>query len=274
MKPFGDEATLRRLLQQVKAGERSIEQAIAALQPRPLAADLGFATIDHDRARRCGFPEVVFCQGKEPTQAAAIAVEIMTRADRLLMTRADAAHADAVRSRLPAARYHERARCLTIEPAELAQRGLVAVVSAGTSDLPVADEAAVTLRLDGNRVEQFTDIGIAGLHRLLARIDEIRAANVIVVAAGMEGALPSAVAGLVDKPVIAIPTSVGYGASFGGLAALLGMLNSCAAGVAVVNIDNGFGAGYLASLINSRTVSPGPVKNQPWTTLPCDAPAQ
>jgi NCAIR mutase (PurE)-related protein len=162
MKPFCDEATLRRLLQQVKAGERSIEQAIAALQPRPLAADLGFATIDHDRARRCGFPEVVFCQGKEPTQAAAIAVEIMTRADRLLMTRAGAAHADAVRTRLPAARYHERARCLTIEPAELAQRGLVAVVSAGTSDLPVADEAAVTLRLAGNRVEQFTDIGIAG----------------------------------------------------------------------------------------------------------------
>jgi NCAIR mutase (PurE)-related protein len=257
MKPFGDESTLRRLLQQVKAGERSIEQALAALQPRPLTGDLGFATIDHDRAQRCGFPEVVFCQGKEPTQAAAIAAEIMTRADRLLMTRADAAHADAVRSRLPAARYHERARCLTIEPTELAQRGLVAVVSAGTSDLPVAEEASVTLRLSGNRVEQFTDIGIAGLHRLLARIDEIRAANVIVVAAGMEGALPSAVAGLVDKPVIAIPTSVGYGASFGGRAALLGMLNSCAAGVAVVNIDNGFGAGYLASLINSRTVSPG-----------------
>jgi NCAIR mutase (PurE)-related protein len=257
MKPFGDEATLRRLLQQVRAGERSIAQAIAELQPPPRAGDLGFATIDHDRAQRCGFPEVVFCQGKEPAQAAAIAAEIMTRADRLLMTRAQPAHADAVRSRLPAARYHERARCVVIEPAELAQRGLVAVVSAGTSDLPVAEEAAVTLRLAGNRVESFTDIGIAGLHRLLARIDEIRAANVIVVAAGMEGALPSAVAGLVDKPVIAVPTSVGYGAAFGGLAALLGMLNSCAAGVAVVNIDNGFGAGYLASLINSRTASPG-----------------
>jgi NCAIR mutase (PurE)-related protein len=251
-----DEALLRRLLQQVRSGDCSVDDALVQLRTGGAAAkDLGFATVDHDRARRCGFPEVVYCQGKTPADAASIAAEILTRADRVLLTRAEPAHASAVIERLPRARYHERARCITVTPDAAPTRGLVAVVSAGTADLPVADEAAVTLEFAGNRVERFTDVGVAGLHRLLARIDRIREANVIVVAAGMDGALPSVVAGLVDKPVIAVPTSVGYGASFGGIAALLGMLNSCAAGLAVVNIDNGFGAGYLASLVNLRTAS-------------------
>ncbi len=253
------EAMLRRLLQQVRTGERSVDDALAQLRTTTAAAaELGFATIDHDRARRCGFPEVVYCAGKTPADAAEIAAEILTRADRLLMTRADPMIAAAVCARLPQARYHERARCVVVSPPDLPQRGLVAVVSAGTADLPVAEEATVTLHLGGNRTEPFTDIGVAGLHRLLACIDRIRAANVIVVAAGMDGALPSVVAGLVDKPVVAVPTSIGYGAAFGGLASLLAMLNACAAGVAVVNIDNGFGAGYLASLINLRTALPHP----------------
>jgi NCAIR mutase (PurE)-related protein len=251
------DALLRALLEQVRTGARSVDQAMAQLRCTAAASgELAFATVDHDRASRCGFPEVVFCEGKTPAEAAAIAVEILSKADRLLMTRADPAVAAAVGARVPRARYHERARCLTVSPPDLPERGLVAVVSAGTADLPVADEAAVTLRLAGSRVEQYHDIGVAGLHRLLARIDAIRAANAIVVAAGMDGALASVVAGLVDKPVVAVPTSIGYGTAFGGLAALLGMLNSCAAGVAVVNIDNGFGAGYLASLINLRTASP------------------
>jgi pyridinium-3,5-biscarboxylic acid mononucleotide synthase len=250
---------LRRVLQDVQQGRCPIDDAVLALRAITAAtapaAELGFATIDHDRQRRCGFPEVVYCQGKEPADAAAIAVEILHRADRLLMTRATADHAEAVRSRLPQVSWHPRARCLTAAPPELAQLGRVAVVSAGTADLPVAEEAAVTLRIAGNLVEQFTDVGVAGLHRLLRRIDAIRAANAIVVVAGMEGALPSVVGGLVDKPVIAVPTSVGYGANFGGLSALLTMLNSCAAGIGVVNIDNGFGAGYLASLINHGSAS-------------------
>lgn len=253
---------LRALLAEVRAGTRSIDDAVRALQrPQAAAGVLEFATVDHERAQRCGFPEVVFCQGKRPDDAAAIAVEILTRADRVLLTRADPAHAAAVRARLPHAEHHERARCITVQhaaPAAAAAppRGLVAVVCAGTADLPVAEEAAVTARFAGNRVETFTDIGVAGLHRLLARIDAIRTANAIVAVAGMEGALPSVLAGLVDRPVIAVPTSIGYGASFGGLAALLSMMNSCAAGVAVVNIDNGFGGGYLASQINSRTAPP------------------
>lgn len=258
-KPAHEPARLRELLLQVRTGALSVDEALASLQPPAApAAELGFATVDHDRARRCGVPEVVFCQGKEPADAAAIAVEILSRADRLLMTRADPAHAAAVRERLPHAHYHQRARCLTVLPAGHALRGRVAVVSAGTADLPVADEAAVTLEYAGSRVERFTDVGVAGLHRLAPHLDRIRSANAIVVVAGMEGALPSVVGGLVDRPVIAVPTSIGYGASFGGLTALLGMLNSCAAGVGVVNIDNGFGAGILASQINLRTTAPHP----------------
>ncbi|MBX3462188.1 MAG: nickel pincer cofactor biosynthesis protein LarB [Planctomycetes bacterium] len=253
-----DDAPWRELLQRVQGGTCSVDEALAALRVGPPAAELGFATVDHDRARRCGLPEVVYCQGKTPEEATGIAVEILRRSDRLLMTRATTEHARAVAEALPQARYHDRARCVTVLPASPPPRGRVAVVSAGTADLPVADEAAVTLEFAGNRVERYTDVGVAGLHRLLRHIDAIRQANAIVVVAGMDGALPSVVGGLVDRPVIAVPTSTGYGASFGGVAALLTMLNSCAAGVAVVNIDNGFGAGYLASLINLRTAATDP----------------
>jgi NCAIR mutase (PurE)-related protein len=259
MSAAGEHIELRRLLERVRTGECNIDDAVRTVHSLPQAHELPFATIDHDRARRCGFPEVVFCQGKLPAHAAAIAVEILSRSDRLLMTRAEPAHAAAVLARLPHAVHHERARCITVTPTELhelPERGHVAIVSAGTADLGVAEEAAVTLRLAGNRVEHFVDVGVAGLHRLLRRLDEIRRANVVIVVAGMEGALASVLAGLVDMPVVAVPTSIGYGASFGGVAALLSMLNSCAAGVAVVNIDNGFGAGYLASQINLKTASP------------------
>ncbi len=267
--PF-DPGQLRELLQQLQNGERSVDDALQLLTAPPRAADLGFATVDHERAARCGFPEVVFCQGKTPGDTAHIAAEILSRADRILLTRASPEHAAAVVAALPRARYHERARCITVAPERLEEHGLVAVVCAGTADLPVAEEAAVTLRIAGNRVQQFTDIGVAGLHRLVARLTEIRAANAIVAVAGMEGALPSVLAGLVDRPVFAVPTSIGYGASFGGLTALLSMLNSCAAGVAVVNIDNGFGAGYLACLVNRRinqatTHPPPPPTTQPPT---------
>ena len=252
------EEQIRELLQSVRNGACSIDDAMRTLRvaPRDRAAQtLPFATVDHDREARCGFPEVVFCQGKTASDAAAIAKEILTRSDRVLLTRATPEHATAVQAAVPGAEYHERARCLTATPGnvpllELAQAGEVAVVCAGTSDLPVAQEAATTLRIAGNRVTEFTDVGVAGLHRLLEKMPEIRRANAIVAVAGMEGALPSVLAGLVDKPVIAVPTSVGYGASFAGLSALLTMLNSCAAGIGVVNIDNGFGAGYLASQIN------------------------
>lgn len=258
------EQQLRELLAAVQRGDRSVDEALQVLRvtgsQQVAAANLDFATVDHDRSTRCGFPEVVFCQGKTPADAATIATEILTRADRVLLTRADTEHRDAVQTAIPHADYHERARCLTVTPpgtslADLAQTGHVAVVCAGTSDLPVSKEAATTLRIAGNRVTEFCDVGVAGIHRLLERMPEIRTANVIVAVAGMEGALPSVVAGLVDKPVIAVPTSVGYGASFAGLSALLTMLNSCAAGIGVVNIDNGFGAGYLASQIN-RSATP------------------
>lgn len=238
---------LRRLLQQVQAGELAVEAALPLLAA---AGDLSFAQVDHDRARRCGLPEVVFCPGKLPAEAAAIAVEVLQRQDRVLLTRADGAHVAAVRAALPDAVHHARARCLVVDRAPRPGQGLVAVVAAGTADLDVAEEAAVTLQLCGSRIERHYDVGVAGLHRLLDRLPAIRAARAVVAVAGMEGALPSVLAGQLDRPVVAVPTSVGYGAAFGGIAALLAMLNSCAAGVAVVNIDNGFGAGYLASQIN------------------------
>ena len=254
-----DPDSLQQLLEAVRAGELPVTEAAARLRHQQLGAtqpELDFATIDHRRSQRCGFAEVVFCQGKTPANAAAIAVEIAARSDQLLLTRADPAHAEAVKRELPSAVYHQRARCITVERQAIEPAGLVAVVCAGTADLPVAEEAAVTLAITGSRVERFVDVGVAGLHRLLQRVDEIRRANAIVVVAGMEGALPSVVGGLVQSPVIAVPTSVGYGASLGGLSALLTMLNSCAAGIAVVNIDNGFGAGYLASRINRQTTRP------------------
>ena len=216
--------------------------------------DLGHTRVDLDREARCGIPEVVFCERKTPAQVAEIALVLASKTGRFLGTRASRDHFDAVQAVLPAAIYHEPARCITWKNSSELQSneqilGTVAVVCAGTSDLPVAEEARVTLEAFGNATRSFTDIGFAGLHRLLAVRDAIEACDVIIVAAGMEGALPSAVAGLVSKPVIAVPTSVGYGASFNGLAALLGMLNSCGSGVTVVNIDNGFGAAYAATSI-------------------------
>ena len=213
--------------------------------------DLGFARVDTDRRRRCGFPEVIFGPGKTADQVAGIAKVILENEPILLVSRANEEQWRAVAALFPDARWHASARCITVERTKLpVLEGHVAVICAGTSDTPVADEAAVTLEIFGNRVERFTDVGVAGIHRLLAVRDHLEAANVVIVVAGMEGALPSAVAGLVSKPVIAVPTSVGYGASFGGVAALLGMLNSCGSGVTVVNIDNGFGAAYAAAQIN------------------------
>ncbi len=213
--------------------------------------DLGFARVDTDRRRRCGFPEVVFAEGKTASQVQAIARTILAQDPVLLVTRATAGHFEAIAEVFPAAVWHERARCVTVEITPLARLpGTIGIVCAGTSDLPVADEAAVTLSVFGNHVERITDVGVAGLHRLLAERERLESCHVLIVVAGMEGALPSVVAGLVSKPVIAVPTSIGYGANLGGLAALLGMLTSCGSGVTVVNIDNGFGAAYAAAQIN------------------------
>ena len=215
--------------------------------------DLGFARVDTDRARRCGFPEVIFGAGKTPAEVLAIGRTILAKERVLLVSRASEEQHHALAAEVPAARWHERARCITVELEPLPKMaGVIGVLCAGTSDLPVADEAAVTLEIFGNRVERITDVGVAGVHRLLAERDRLEACAVLIVVAGMEGALPSAVAGLVSKPVIAVPTSVGYGAAFGGVAALLTMLNSCSAGVAVVNIDAGFKAGYVAARMVRR----------------------
>jgi NCAIR mutase (PurE)-related protein len=213
--------------------------------------DLGFARVDTDRARRCGFPEVIFGANKTPEEVVAIGRVILEKDGVLLVSRSSKDQHIALSAAFPTARWHARAKCLTVELTPRPKLpGTIAVVCAGTSDQPVAEEASVTLEIFGNVVERITDVGVAGIHRLLAVRDRLEACNVIIVVAGMEGALPSAVAGLVSKPVIAVPTSVGYGASFGGLAALLGMLNSCGSGVTVVNIDNGFGAAYAAAQIN------------------------
>ncbi len=238
---------LREVLERLQRGELSVDAALAALAP---AGKLPFATVDHERELRCGFPEVVFCQGKAPEQAAEIAATILTRAPRVLLTRASAQHFAAVARRVPDAVWHADARCITHDPAPLPRTGRIAIVAAGTADLPVAEEARVTAEILGGAVEVHADLGVAGLHRLLERLPQIRAAHVVIAVAGMEGALASVLAGQLAVPVVAVPTSVGYGAAFEGLAALLTMLNACAAGVGVVNIDNGFGAGYLAAQIN------------------------
>jgi len=239
------------LLEEFRAGNISRDKVLQAFQAAPLA-DLGFAQVDMHRALRKGFPEVIFGSGKTPEQVAGIAARILEREQRILITRVNGEHARVLRRKFRRAVHHEAARCVTIEKSPLSKRpGTVAVLCAGTSDLPVAEEAAVTADIMGNQVERIYDVGVAGLHRLLRRLELIQSANVIIAVAGMEGALPSVVAGLVSRPVIAVPTSIGYGASFGGLAALLGMLNSCGSGVTVVNIDNGFGAGYAASQINA-----------------------
>jgi NCAIR mutase (PurE)-related protein len=221
--------------------------------------DLGFARVDTDRKRRCGFPEVIFGAGKTAVEVLAIAREILSREPVLLISRANSEQRAVIEAEWPIARWHERARCITIERDALPRTGgTVAVVCAGTSDLSVAEEAAITLDIFGNNVIRIADVGVAGIHRLLAVRDQLEACVVVIVVAGMEGALPSAVAGLISKPVIAVPTSVGYGASFGGLAALLGMLNSCGSGVTVVNIDNGFGAAYAAAQINRLVADSNP----------------
>jgi NCAIR mutase (PurE)-related protein len=245
---------LRDLLECVARGDvqvgAALDQLVDALRARPFE-DLGFARVDHHRAVRQGFPEVVLGLGKTPAQIAAIAVEIASRGSTLLVTRANDDAFAAVRESLPGATYYSAARIIALRQQDVSKgKGTVLIAAAGTSDLPVAEEAAVTAELMGNDVERLYDVGVAGLHRLLTARPALESARVIVVVAGMEGALPSVVAGLVSVPVIAVPTSIGYGASFGGIAALLGMLNSCASGVSVVNIDNGFGAANIASLIN------------------------
>lgn len=240
-----------KLLEQFRAGKIGAKKVLQAFQSAPVA-DLGFARVDTHRALRQGFPEVIYGNGKTPEQVVKIASHVIAHDPCVLITRITPVHARAVRRQFKKAVHHEMARCITIESKPRTKRpGTIAVLCAGTSDLPVAEEAAVTADIMGNQVTRLYDVGVAGLHRLLDRLDVVQTANVLIVVAGMEGALPSVVAGLVARPVIAVPTSVGYGASFGGVAALLGMLNSCGSGVTVVNIDNGFGAGYAASQINS-----------------------
>ena len=242
---------IRELLKRVAEGETSVEKALERLEGMPYE-DVGFARVDHHRHLRLGAPEVLFGAGKSADQIITISERMLERGSNLLVTRIDKATWEIVRLAHHDAIFHETARAMTIERHEIVRTGLVAVVTAGTTDMPVAEEAAVTAEACRAVVERIFDVGVAGLHRILGERERIASANAVVVAAGMEGALPSVVGGLVSGPVIAVPTSVGYGASFQGLAALLGMLNSCASNVTVVNIDNGFGAGFVAALINRR----------------------
>jgi len=241
---------LEEILEKVRAGKISPAKALKLLEDYPYC-DLDFAKVDHHREVLKGAPEIVFGLGKTPIQIGAIAREILKKGSNLLVTRVEPRTWAKIKAKLPGAVYNEAARTVSLEQAEPpAGRGTIVVMTAGTSDIPVAEEAAVTAEALGNKVERIYDVGVAGLHRLLGQFDRIRQARVVITVAGMEGALPSVVAGLVKVPVVAVPTSIGYGASFKGLAALLAMLNSCPGGVAVVNIDNGFGAAFLASLIN------------------------
>ncbi|MBI3785852.1 MAG: nickel pincer cofactor biosynthesis protein LarB [Deltaproteobacteria bacterium] len=246
-----DPAKLRALLDDVSAGKVSADAAVDLLKSLPFE-DLGFAKVDQHRSLRTGFPEVIYGATKSAEQIVEIARSLRNHSHNVLITRLNADKAELLRRAFPEATYSVQARVATLihTPPSIIGCGKVLIVAAGTADLAVAEEAAITAELLGNRVERISDVGVSGIHRLLAHHEQVRDAAVLVVVAGMEGALPSVVAGLVDKPVIAVPTSVGYGASFGGLAALLAMLNSCAAGVTVVNIDNGFGAAVAASLIN------------------------
>ena len=245
-----DSDQLRSLFEQVRSGEVDIDGAMTRMRHMPFE-DLGFAKIDHHRGLRHGMPEVIFAKGKTTEQVVAIAERLLEHSRNVLITRADAEVGGIVKERLPAAEYLPLSGTIRFwRDQTIRGKGKIAVVSAGTSDMPVAEEARVTAEIMGNEVESIYDIGVAGIHRLMHNRERLTEARVIVVCAGMEGALPSAIGGLVACPVIAVPTSVGYGASFHGLAALLGMLNSCASNVTVVNIDNGFGAGYVASLIN------------------------
>jgi NCAIR mutase (PurE)-related protein len=242
--------SLQQLLEQVKDGSMPVQQALGTLSDLPYA-DLGYAMVDHHRSLRSGYPETIFSQGKTVEQVVGIARRLIKKNTNIMATRADRNVYDALKPICDHVEYHAAARIVVINRRPVTPtRTTILVMSAGTADIPVAEEAAVTAEVMGNQVERLFDVGVAGIHRLLSKRETIQSASVLVVVAGMDGALPSVTAGLTDKPVIAVPTSVGYGASFGGLAALLTMLNSCANGVTVVNIDNGYGAGYAASVIN------------------------
>lgn len=242
--------SIRKLFEQVRKGSISPDDAVNRLRHLPFE-DLGFAKVDHHRALRAGMPEIILGEGKTPSQTAAIFARLARQGGNILATRASEKQFLAVKKKVRGVEYRELARAIVLQKdPKIYGKGVIAVVSAGTSDIPVAEEAVVTAELMGNKVEHFYDVGVAGIHRLLANRVALTKARVVIVCAGMEGALPSVVGGLVGVPVIAVPTSIGYGASFKGVAALLGMLNSCASNVSVVNIDNGFGAGYVASLIN------------------------
>ncbi|MBT4640805.1 MAG: nickel pincer cofactor biosynthesis protein LarB [Deltaproteobacteria bacterium] len=254
-----NEEKIRDLLERLQAGEVDINDTVDQLKNLPYE-DLGFAMIDHHRSLRKGHPETIFAAGKTPDQVAAIAEKMLKQSSNVLITRADRETYLAVQTLNKEAEYHELAKLITINQNPLnTTRSRILVMSAGTSDLPVCEEAAITAEMMGNSVERLYDVGVAGIHRLLNNRHRIDEASVLVVVAGMDGALPSVTAGLTDKPVIAVPTSVGYGASFGGLAALLTMLNSCACGVTVVNIDNGYGAGYAAAVINQIAEKAQPI---------------
>jgi pyridinium-3,5-biscarboxylic acid mononucleotide synthase len=242
--------SIRKLFEQVRAGDLSPDDAVQRLRHLPFE-DLGFAKVDHHRTLRAGMPEVIFGQGKTPMHLAQIFSRLAQHEGNILATRASKEQFAAVKKKVRRAKYRELARAIVLQRDKKKYgKGIIAVVSAGTSDIPVAEEALVTAEVMGNDVEQLYDVGVAGIHRLLANRGTLTRARVVIVCAGMEGALPSVVGGLVGVPVIAVPTSVGYGAAFKGVAALLGMMNSCASNVSVVNIDNGFGAGYVAALIN------------------------
>lgn len=244
---------IRELLLGVRGGEISLDEALQKLKDLPFE-DIGVACIDHHRSLRRGLSEVIYGEGKKVEDILAIMERMLARGENIMVTRLSKDKVEPIKLKYPQSLYYPKARVLTLiqKAPGIKGRGTILVISAGTSDIPVAEEAAVTARFMGNEVDVVHDLGVSGLHRVLSHRDRLSAASVIIVVAGMEGALPSVVGGLVDKPVIAVPSSVGYGASFGGVAALLGMLNSCASGVTVVNIDNGFGAGYAASLINRR----------------------
>lgn len=241
---------IKQLLKDYKEGDVSINDVLDKIKELPYK-DIGFAKVDNHRKIRCGFPEVIFCLGKAPDQVVKIVEHIVTGGNDMLATRANKETYEAVSQKFPEALYHEQAKAITIRKTRRkSQKGLILIITAGTSDIPVAEEARVTAEIMGNTVKVLYDVGVAGIHRLMKNHGELLKANVIIVVAGMEGALASVVGGLVDCPVIGVPTSIGYGASFHGITPLLSMLNSCASGVSVVNIDNGFGAAYVASLIN------------------------
>ena len=247
---------IENILKEIKEDKVSVPEGVEKLT-KSFFSDLGFAKIDHHRQRRCGFPEVIYAQSKTPKQVSEIAAEIYGSEASLLVTRANKSHYKSVKKIIPEAKFYEESGIILAKKKKVRKSGLVSVITAGTSDIPVAEEAALTSEVSGSKTDRIYDVGVAGVHRLLSFKEKIEKANSIVCVAGMEGALPSIVSGLVAVPVIAVPTSVGYGASFKGIAPLLTMLNSCASGVSVVNIDNGYGAGYMASMINRQTVKKG-----------------